>query len=282
MIAVTGANGYVGGRILAHLRADGFDAIALVRRPTAGDERARRYALAEPLDEGVLDDIDTVVHAAYDVSVVGEDIRRVNAAGSLPLLDGLAERGGRVLMISSLSAFEGARSLYGRAKLELERAVLARDGVVLRPGVVFGMQAAGMFGEMVKTLSTRSLAPMVGGGSQRLFVTHDESLAELIAALARGRVDAMGPLFSAHEVPTTLRAIAEQIAATGGRRLRVIPLPPALVQVGMRCAESIGVRLPFRSDSLLSLLHPIPLDQVSALARPPVEFPPLDPELWLD
>jgi nucleoside-diphosphate-sugar epimerase len=281
MIAVTGASGYVGGRILTHLRAQGLETVALVRRPAPGDQGARRYALDTPLEDSVLDGVEMVVHAAYDLSQQGGGIRAVNFSGSLPLLDGLAARGGRVLLISSLSAFEGARSQYGRTKLELERAVLERDGVVLRPGLVFGAHASGLFGAMSGALSTRALVPLIGGGSQRLFVTHDEHLCELVAAIAGGRVQADRPLFAAHEVPTTLRAIAAQIARAHGRGLRAIPLPPGLVQAGLRLAEIAGLGLPFRSDSLRSLQHPIPLDQVSALARSAVQFPALAPELWL-
>ncbi len=282
MIAVTGANGYVGGRILSHLRAEGLEAIAFVRRPAPGDQSERRYALAEPLEDSLLDGVDTVVHAAYDLSCRGEEeIREVNFRGSLPLLDGLAARGGRALLISSLSAFDGARSDYGRTKLELERAVLERDGIALRPGLVFGARADGLFGSMVAALSRRALAPLISGGHQRLFVTHDEALATLVSELAGGRADQKGPVFAAHEVPTSLRAIATEIAAAQGRRLRVISLPSALVRVGLRCAEMAGVELPFRSDSLRSLSHPIPLDQVSALARSTVAFPALSAELWL-
>jgi nucleoside-diphosphate-sugar epimerase len=280
MIAVTGANGYVGGRILSHLRGRGIDAIALVRRPTPGDGRARRYTLGEPLEDSLLDDIKTVVHAAYDASVQGEGIHEVNVSGSLPLLDGVAERGGRVLMISSMSAFEGARSRYGRAKLELERAVLGRGGSVVRPGLVFGVGAGGLFGAMVEALSRRALAPIVGG-SQRLFVTHDEHLSELAAAIATGETLGEGPLFAANEVPTTLRTIAAQIAAAHGRRSIAIPLAPSLVRLGLRCAEVVGAGLPFHSDSLLSLMNPMPLDQVSALGRSQVRFPALSAGLWM-
>ncbi len=281
MIGVTGANGYVGGRIIAHLRASGIEAIALVRRPPPGDALARRYELGEPLERSLLDGIETVVHAAYDASAQGPDVRVRNVTGSMALLEGLRERAGRMLMVSSLSAFEGTASRYGRAKLELERAVLERDGIVFRPGLVFGAAAGGLFGAMVSALSRRALVPMIGGGSQRLFVTHDEQLSELVAALVTGRVDAAGPIFAAHEVPTTLRAIAEQIARAGGHRLIAIPLPAALVALGLRSAEAAGIRLPFRSDSLRSLSHPIGLDQVSSLARSPIAFPALSPELWL-
>jgi nucleoside-diphosphate-sugar epimerase len=279
MIAVTGANGYVGGRILSHLRAGGIDAISLVRRPDPGDERARHYALGGPIEDSLLEDIEMVVHAAYDASAQGEDIRAVNVSGSLALLDGLAKRGGRMLMISSLSAFEGSHSQYGLAKLELEDAVLQRDGIVLRPGLVFGTETGGLFGAMATVLSKCALVPMIGGGWQRLFVTHDEHLAELVLAIVTGEERVEGPLFAAHEVPTTLREIAEQIARAHGRHLRVASMPPLMVQLALHCAEIAHVGLPFRSDSLRSLLNPIPLDEVSALARSSIAFPPLAVEL---
>jgi len=281
MIAVTGANGYVGSRIISYLRARGHEAVALVRRPDSADTRERRYALGGPLEDSALDGVDTVVHAAYDLSVRGGDIREVNLSGSLPLLDDLAARGGRVVLISSLSAFEGARSEYGRTKLGLERAVLERDGIVVRPGLVFGAGGLGLFGAMAAALSRRSLAPLIGGGSQRLFVTHDEHLSELVSALATGQAKHERPLFAAHEVPTTLRAIATQIAAAHGRRLRAIPLPSPLIYAGLRSGELAGLPLPFRADSVRSLVNPIPLDQLSALVRSPVEFPPISPELWM-
>ena len=65
MIAVTGANGYVGGRILAppaRARHRGDRA----RAPTRGMCTRPRGAMrsAEPLGEGTLEGVDTVVHAA--------------------------------------------------------------------------------------------------------------------------------------------------------------------------------------------------------------------------
>jgi nucleoside-diphosphate-sugar epimerase len=281
-VGVTGANGYVGGRILRHLRARGIEAVALVRRPqeAAGAGSARRYALAEPLEAGVLDGIDAVVHAAYDLAARGERIAEVNVRGSLPLLEALAAKGGRLVLISSLAAFDGARSRYGQAKLALERAVAERGGVSIRPGLVFGAGAGGLFGALVGALGRTSIAPLPGGGWQRQFLAHDEHLAQLVAAVLAGGLRAERPFFAAHEAPTTLRAIAEQIASARGRRLRVVPLPEAPLHGAMRAAERTGAALPFRSDSLLGLLHPIPLDQVAALERGPVRFPALSPELW--
>ena len=111
-------------------------------------------------------------------------------------------------------------------------------------------------------------------------MTHDQHLCELIAAITDGRFGSERPVFAAHELPTTLRAIAAQLAQAHGRRLTAIPLPQRLAYLGLRLAELAGLSLSFRSDSLVSLTNPIPLDQVAALERAPVEFPPLTPELW--
>jgi nucleoside-diphosphate-sugar epimerase len=286
MIAVTGANGYLGERIISYLRAAGCEAVALVRQPPGagrlpdGGPPARRYVLGEPLSPSALDGVETVVHAAWDLSCRGAQVRSANVCGSLPLLDELATRGGRAVLISSLAAFPGARSLYGQAKLELERAVLERGGVVLRPGIVFGVNAGGLFGAMAAAIAARPVAPLVGGGWQRLFVTHDERLCELTAAVTAGRFTPERAVFAAHELPTTLRAIAVQLAQAGGRRLKVIPLPERLTYLALRSAELAGLSLSFRSESVLSLANAVTLDLVAALERAPVQFPPLAPELW--
>ena len=97
------------------------------------------------------------------------------------------------MLISSLAAFAGARSRYGQANLELERAVLDRGGIVLRPGVVFGADAGACFGAMAAAIARRPVAPLIGGGWQWLFVTHDRHLCELIAAVIAGSFEAERP-----------------------------------------------------------------------------------------
>jgi nucleoside-diphosphate-sugar epimerase len=279
VIAVTGANGYVGGRILTHLRDSGVEALALVRRPQECGSPSRRFALCEQVAEGTLEGVEAVIHAAWDASARGEEVDAVNVRGSLPLLDAVAAHGARLVLISSLSSFSGARSRYGRAKFALERAVHHRGGLAIRPGLVFGVAGGGLFGRLVGTSSEHSLMPVVGG-SERLFVSHDEHLASLVAELVAGTWERPGTIFAAHETPTTLRAIVEQIAAARGRRVRLVPVAPRAVLAALRLAEAAGLQLPYRSDSLVSLINPAPLDELAALGRPPRPFPPFSRNLW--
>jgi nucleoside-diphosphate-sugar epimerase len=279
VIAVTGANGYVGGRILARLRGSGTQAVALVRRPAEQAGPARRYSLGEPLAAGTLDEVDTVVHAAWDAAAPAGEVIATNTHGALPLLDAVAARGGRVVLISSLSAFAAARSRYGRAKYALEQAVLQRGGSAVRPGLVFGAAAGGLFGRLAGTASGQAMTPVVGG-SERLFVTHDEHLAQLVAELVLGTQHSPRLLFAAHERPTDLRSILEVIAAARGTRARLLPVPARAALGVLRAAEAVGLSLPYRSDSLVSLINPAPLDEVAELERGAIAFPPLSRDLW--
>ena len=54
----------------------------------------------------------------------------------------------RILVLSSMSAFEGTRQLYGRAKLAIETMTVASGGCALSPGLVYGERPGGMAGAL--------------------------------------------------------------------------------------------------------------------------------------
>ena len=53
-----------------------------------------------------------------------------------------------VVLISSLSAFEGCRSLYGKAKMETEAFARSIGALIVRPGLVYSDNPGGMFGRV--------------------------------------------------------------------------------------------------------------------------------------
>jgi hypothetical protein len=73
--------------------------------------------------------------------------------------------------------------------------------------------------------------------------------------------------------PITLRALAE--SAKRGHGVRVIlPIPWPALFLALWCLAKVGVRLGFRSDSLLSLVHANQAVDLSSLHRLPIEFRP--------
>src|SRR5664280_1029525 len=140
--AVTGASGYLGSRICTSLESRGWQVVELARSPSGRQVPTVAYGLAEPVSAAVkevLCSADVLVHAAYDLSLIAPvDIWRVNVEGTRGLLEVAGEaRVRRILVLSSMSAFEGTTQLYGRAKLDIEVMTVASGGCAVRPGLVY-------------------------------------------------------------------------------------------------------------------------------------------------
>jgi len=169
-ILITGANGFLGRRIVAAARAHGLPVRALVRRPApdapwAGDDGVEEIVrdLSAP---GALpmDGVGAVIHAA--ATMQGDDV--AHATGTLAptraLLDAMAGTAARLVLVSSFSVYGYAalpagcaldetvpvepdphlRDAYCRAKLAQEAMVaeaVQHHGLtarILRPGAIYG------------------------------------------------------------------------------------------------------------------------------------------------
>src|SRR5450432_2650081 len=83
---VTGAGGYLGGRVKAALEKRGWRVIELTHNPKSGG-RAVRFQLGEELPPEILAGAKALVHCAYDFKQLSwADIHRVNVEGSEKLL----------------------------------------------------------------------------------------------------------------------------------------------------------------------------------------------------
>lgn len=259
--AVTGANGFIGSHLCTHLRTHGWRVIELRRDAgvDSGPESDRRFfSLTRPIEPDLLTGIELLVHAAYDPRPVRwEAIRRANLEGSLSLFAAAAAAGvRRVVHVSTMSSFEGCRSRYGRVKLETERDALRRGFVVLRPGLVFGAGGGGMVGGLGKIAERSPIVPLIGRGDQRLYAIHVEDLCRVIERVASIPGSIPHPLIVAHDRPWTFRQILKQLAR--GRHVRFVPVPWRLIWTGLSLLEIAGLRVGFRADSVVSLVHQDP------------------------
>lgn len=213
-----------------------------------------------PLDTTVdpsrFDRVDGLVHAAWDFRARSErDIERVNVAGSIRLLDAAAAAGvERIVFISTLSAFPGCRSAYGRAKLAVEEHVRSLGGVVVRPGLVWGDPGGSLYASLAHLARRLPVLPVFTGERQKLHLAHEEDLARLVAALVLDEWTPRRTVVAAAATPLSLGAILRRIADAGGRRVYVVRIPWQLVWAGLRTLELTGLRPPFRSDSVVSLV----------------------------
>ena len=257
---VTGTGGYLGGRVKTALERRGWRVVGLTRNPAPGSS-AVQFQLGGDVSPAVFADAKALVHCAYDFKQLsGADIHRVNVAGSEKLLRAAREaKVENLIYISTISAFEGCRSLYGKAKCETEEIARSLGAIVIRPGLVFGDPPVAMFGRLVGQVGRARVLPLVGGGSQIQYLVHEQDLSDFICRCAEGNVSPPGvPITIAHEQPWTFRQILEEIARAKGKSISFVPVPWRLVWAVIKCGELCGLRMGFQSDSLVSLIYQNP------------------------
>jgi nucleoside-diphosphate-sugar epimerase len=255
-VAITGAQGYVGSLLRRTLAAEGWQVVSLVRHAPPGEADTVPYDLAQPSPPALLDGIDTLVHCAWDLSLIRPtDIWGVNVRGTATLLR-LAARAGvrRVIFVSSMSAYEGTRQLYGRAKLECESTAAALGQGVVRLGLVYGPGWGGMAGSLRK-MTRLPVVPVVAARSHQ-YTVHEEDAATALVRLVSLPEIPLVPLGIAHPEPVTFDRLIQAIGRTDGRAPRLMPMPWQIAYAALRTGEIAGARLPFRADSLLGLARP--------------------------
>jgi nucleoside-diphosphate-sugar epimerase len=257
LVAITGANGYVGSTLRAAFNAAGYRVIALQRsvHGAGGAADYVPYSLedgpAAPLPAGVA----AVVHCAYDLRARDRaEIERINLGGTQKLIQAVGDV--PIVLVSSMSAYSGTQQIYGQTKIACEKLVTAHGGTSLRLGLVHGDGDGGMIGALSK-LAALPLVPTLRPDSYQ-YPVHADDVANCVLATVKqppphrvlGVANPRRVPFS--EIIRTLRAAATP------KSLRPVPVPAGLLYQALRASEAIGLRIGFRADSLLGLMHPAP------------------------
>jgi nucleoside-diphosphate-sugar epimerase len=199
--------------------------------------------------------VDALVHAAYDFSCTRwTDVARVNVDGSRRLL-AAARRAevDRIVYVSTVAAFPGARSMYGRAKLEIERMAMGLGATIVRCGLVWGPRGGAMFGALRHAVERLPVVPLVAPANLPVMLVCEDDLVELMERLLDSPPDGSERLFvAACEDAPTFAELLRSLSPSTSRRF--VPVPWTIAWLGLRCLELIGATPPFRSDSLLSLV----------------------------
>ncbi len=275
VVAITGASGYLGSVLVTAFGSAGFTVRRLVRSPVPGSSD-HFFDLNSVGSSDALDDVDVLVHCAYDMALTTRtDIWQSNVFGTIALFDQAVSSGvRRTIALSSMSAYPGTRQLYGRAKLATELAARARGMCVVRPGLVYGAGWGGMAGTL-RRLAAFPVLPDFGPGAHQFTVAEHDFAAAVVALARAQRLPAL-PVGIAQPEPVLFTELLKSFAASTGKpRPRFVRTPAMAVYGALRAAEFLPVALPVRADSLLGLVRPAPsvpnlgvLDQLGVVLQP--------------
>jgi nucleoside-diphosphate-sugar epimerase len=270
--AVTGAAGYVGSCIATALASAGWTVVPMGRH-----EGQVGFSLEEGVAPRALAErnVTALVHCAYDFSARGwERIREINVQGTRRLFESARAQGVRdFVYISSTAAFDGCRSLYGRAKLESESIAASFGAFVVRPGLVCGREPGGMVGTLVKLLRRSPVVPLIGSGRTPMHTVHEDDLGALVVRLLGEPDDALRgvPITAANEVPLEFRDMLAAFASREGRHVLFAPVPWPVVWLGVKTLETLQVG-GLRSDSVVSFVNANPRPDFTVTRRAGVSF----------
>ena len=259
-IAITGARGFVGSMLARRFLEAGWAVTRLSHSASDGDTVPFRFGDEVSPDVFRSRNIAALVHCAYDFKPVARaEIERVNVNGSRKLLEAAAAGGvQRIAVMSTISAFEGCRSRYGQAKLEIEAAALAAGALIVRSGLVWAdgpPVGGGMFGSLARS-ARAGIVPLVGGGRYPQYLIHVQDLWELLRRFCAGEIQNPGkPVTAAASKPWAMRDLLAELARRQGGHPRFVSVPWQPVWAGLRLAEIAHVPVPYRSDSVVSLIY---------------------------
>jgi len=279
-VLVTGATGFIGGRLCAGLYQNGREVLALARAVRTGPWDA--FAVWDAMGPvTVPENIDVIFHLAGKAHALAEtqqdedEYFRINTEGTRRLLEAAkAARAKRFVFFSSVKAMGERGDIcldeqaacepetpYGKSKLEAERLVLeggyVPEPVVLRLTMVYGPTRKGNLPRMIESIRKGRFPPLPETGNKRSMVHVDDVVQAAI--LAAEKVEAVDQAYIVTDgTPYSTRQIYEWVCHVLEK-----PVPPWHVPFGMlkmlaRLGDGIGLlrdrRFMFDSDALEKLL----------------------------
>jgi nucleoside-diphosphate-sugar epimerase len=276
-VAVTGANGFVGGRILDHLLASGIASAGIVRagRALTGRGCPKRELSAWTLGDltEALQGMDAVVHAASVVHQPGASATQhaaFNVEGTRVLVAAArAQRVRRIVFLSTIKVYgeqpvgmidestpTDRSSPYASSKLDAEQILLeaAKQGgpsaVILRLCPVYGQGDKGNVRRVVRAVARRRFV-LPGDGSTRKSLAHASTVAEVVQQALQSETSDV--FVVSDRVAPSMRELGDIIASALGRAPPPsIPVPVALaVAAGLAAIARLRGREPDVSPELI-------------------------------
>lgn len=280
-VLVTGASGFVGSALCAHLAGRGFAARRAVRSLSTGvngdivtiDEIGPKTEW-----EAALSSVNAVIHLAARVHTLRDttadslvEYRRVNLEGTRHLALAAARKGvSRLVFLSSIKVNGDASSRaltesdlpnpedpYGISKREAEDAlheIAARTGlevVILRPPLVYGPGVKANFLRMLRWVDRGIPLPLASLNNRRSLVYVGNLVDAIVKCLEHP--SAAGETFLVDDgEPVSTAQLLREIGAALDRPARLLPMPPAVLRIA---ATLIG-----RGDDAARLLGDLVVD----------------------
>jgi UDP-glucose 4-epimerase len=240
----------------------GVELIIHSRKPIKSINKSIKYLRLGNIDKNTfwvdgLRDIDTVIHCAAKAHVINKcekgqlnEFREINVHGTLKLArESVLSGVKRFIYISSIGVNgietkkgcvfteedkPNPQNSYGISKLEAEEGLrlIAKESnlevVIIRPPLIYGPNAPGNFGALLRALQKGIPLPFGGIGNQRSFVALDNLVDFIILCTSHPKAANQTFLISDGQDISTSELLVQMIKA-GGYPNRIFYAPMSLI-----------------------------------------------------
>lgn len=200
--------------------------------------------------------IDTLIHCSYDFDSLDlQSNLNINLNATLELYNYSKNFGSKIFIyISSMSAHDNCKSIYGKTKLAIERQLQKYpDVIIIRPGLLYdSVINKGTLAKMVQLATNKIFVPLIDGGKQPQYATNLDDL----FGFTMDAIDNPTPYLRAKPIfigDPIKRTLKELIEIAVSKKIKSIYVPWWLAWCGLRLLEIFKVKTSFRSDSVIGL-----------------------------
>ena len=297
---VTGATGFVGRAVCTELAQRKHDVHRAVRRLAGSGGRNFELGDICPATNwsGALEDVDAVVHLAARVHVMHEsaenpleEFRKVNVAGTEHLARAAVASGAKRFVYLSSIGVNGAQTVLGKpfsetdkpnpqnayalSKWEAEQGLFriadetGLEVVIIRPPLVYGPNAPGNFGSLMRAVQRGLPLPLGAVHNQRSLVALHNLVDFIVICITHPQAANQTFLVSdGQDLSTT--DLVRGMAQAAGVPARLLPVPVWALQAGasllgkgdavQRLCGNLQVDMS-KARSLLGWVPPVSVDE---------------------
>jgi NADH dehydrogenase len=198
--------------------------------------------------------VDVIIHLAANTSYEDEN-SECEISSARALLSKAKQAGAKFLFVSSQAARQDASTTYGQTKWFIEQDVLNANGLVVRPGQVYGGKIRGLFGTLVSIVKRSPVLPAFLP-APLIQPIHVDDLVEGLLKLAEHPDISSGLFCFASPKPISFTYFLRTIALYRVRRRRhFVIIPVMLIKILINLSENwFHIKLNLtRLNSLFSL-----------------------------
>ena len=280
-ILVTGSTGFIGSAVVSVLSTS-HDVVAPVRKPVATSVTRLNYVMTQDLtvlanNVELLQKQEILIHIAakaHATAVSLDEFRQVNTAATLQLARNAAASGVKRFIFLSSIGVNGISNTkpfsvvdkpapvedYAVSKLEAEiglKQIAAETGmevVIIRPPLVYGANAPGNFGKLVKLAQKNLPLPLGAIQNKRSLVAIDNLVALIVTCVDHPKAANQTFLVSDDQDVSSTNLLQLMIRATS-KTPRLIPVPVSWLKLASRLIGKHNVVERLCGDLQVDITH---------------------------